>query len=64
MKMQLGHLRKVWQHVLPPHIYSRAMGVLLDSVTDELVLKVVNLEDIAADVAVQIVTLFTSLENK
>ena len=60
----LAHLRKVWQHVLPAHIYGRAVGVLLNSVTEELVNRVVGLEDIAADVAVQIVTLFTDLEEK
>ncbi len=54
----------MWQHVLPSHIYSRAVGTLLDSVTEELVTRVVGLEDIAADVAVQIVTLFTMFEQK
>ena len=38
--LQLQHLRKVWQHVLPSHVYSRTIGVIINSVVEELIRKV------------------------
>ncbi len=61
---QLRHLRQVWQHVLPSHVYSRAIGLLLDAVVDELTNHTLALEDIAADSATQMATLFAFVEEK
>lgn len=61
---QLQHLRKLWQDVLPLSIYRRAIGTILNTIVEELAQKVVNLEDIAADAAVQICMLFTFLQDK
>jgi centromere/kinetochore protein ZW10 len=60
----LNRLRNVWQDILPLHIFSRSLGVLSDAVVEELVSRIIGLEDISADVAVQIVTLFKSFEEK
>ena len=61
---QLNHLRKVWCMVLPVNIYKRAIGTILNSVIEELVERVIVLEDIAADSAVQICSLFSVVRDK
>lgn len=61
---QMHHLRTVWQHILPSHVYGRSMGILLNFIVDDIVQRVVNLEDIAADSAVQISSIFTLVEEK
>ena len=61
---QLNHLRKVWTAVLPNNIYKRAIGTILNSVVEELVERVIILEDIAADSAVQICALFSLVRDK
>ena len=61
---QLNHLRNVWSNVLPLNIYKRAIGTILNSVLEELVERVIVLEDIAADSAVQICSLFTVVKEK
>ena len=61
---QIKHLKKVWLAVLPPNIYLRIIGTLLNSVIEELIEKVLILEDIAADSAEQICNLYaTVLKN-
>ena len=60
----LHHLKKVWQHVLPPNIYLRAIGVIVNSVVETMVNKVIALEDIAADAAVQISNVFNAFLDK
>ena len=61
---QLNHLRNVWSNVLPLNIYKRAIGTIFNSVLEELVERVIVLEDIAADSAVQICSLFTVVKEK
>ena len=61
---QMLHLKSLWEDTLPLSIYRRSIGTLLNSVVEELVQRVVVLEDIAADAAVQICTLFTTLQDK
>ena len=61
---QLNHLRKVWHNVLPVNIYKRAIGTILNSVIEELVERVIILEDIAADSAVQICSLYSVVRDK
>ena len=58
------HLKSIWQDVLPLGIYRRTIGTLLNSVVEEMVQRVLILEDIAADAAVQIVTIFSALQDK
>ena len=61
---QMLHLKSIWQDVLPLGIYRRTIGTLLNSVVEEMVQRVLILEDIAADAAVQIVTIFFALQDK
>ena len=61
---QLNHLRKVWVNVLPINIYKRAIGTILNSVIEELIERVIVLEDIAADSAVQICSIFSAVRDK
>ena len=61
---QLNHLRKVWHNGLPENIYKRAIGTILNSVVEELVERVIILEDIAADSAVQICSLYSVVRDK
>jgi len=52
---QLRSLQKIWQPVLPEEVYLRAIGTLANSVLDELLIRITNLEDIPADAALQLV---------
>lgn len=61
---QLHHLRKVWQHVLPAAMYKKAIGSIANYVVGELINRVVALEDIAADSAQQISSLFNFMKEK
>lgn len=61
---QMMHLKSLWKDALPLSIFRRSLGVALNTVVDELVQKVVVLEDIAADAAVQICMHFTHLQDK
>ncbi|XP_067827031.1 centromere/kinetochore protein zw10 homolog isoform X2 [Heptranchias perlo] len=48
---QLKSLGKVWQDVLPVHIYCKAIGTLLNTAITEIVNKVTMLEDISSESA-------------
>ena len=61
---QLMHLKSLWQDALPLSIFRRSIGLLLNTVVEELVQKVLVLEDIAADAAVQICMHFTVLQDQ
>lgn len=61
---QLHHLRKLWQDVLPPNIYCKSIGTIMNTVVDDLIQRVLVLEDIAADAATQICSLFGTLQDK
>jgi centromere/kinetochore protein ZW10 len=61
---QLNHLQVVWSSVLPQSVYCRSIGIILNSVVEELVAKVLALEDIAADSATEISSLLSLLEDR
>ncbi|XP_015516849.2 centromere/kinetochore protein zw10 homolog [Neodiprion lecontei] len=61
---QLELLKTVWLNVLPSNIYCRAVGCIMNSMIDELVTRVINVEDIPADVATELVTLFNMIMNR
>jgi len=61
---QLALLQTVWQHVLPVNNYCKALGLLCNTFLEELISKVVALEDISADTASQLVVVFTLVLQK
>ncbi|XP_032905822.1 centromere/kinetochore protein zw10 homolog isoform X3 [Amblyraja radiata] len=48
---QLKRLGKVWQDVLPVHIYCKALGTLLNTAITDIVNKITMLEDITSESA-------------
>ena len=61
----LAHLQKVWGGgVLPTGTYLRCQGTLLNTVMEELILIITNLEDISADAGGQLVSLLNQLVTK
>ncbi|XP_050712012.1 centromere/kinetochore protein zw10 homolog isoform X2 [Eriocheir sinensis] len=60
-KLQLLH--RVWQNVLPHGVYIKAISRLVGSVVEEVVSRVVTLEDISADAALALITLLTLLKD-
>ncbi|XP_029428048.1 centromere/kinetochore protein zw10 homolog [Rhinatrema bivittatum] len=46
---QLKRLGKVWQDVLPVHVYCKAMGTLLNTAVIEIIGRITALEDISAE---------------
>ncbi|XP_068232903.1 centromere/kinetochore protein zw10 homolog [Palaemon carinicauda] len=60
---QLQLLHRVWQTVLPTTVYNRAMGVLISSVIEEVITRVVSLEDISADGALALINLLNLLKD-
>ncbi|XP_033735507.1 centromere/kinetochore protein zw10 homolog [Pecten maximus] len=61
---QFHHLQKVWQEVLPPSVYRKAIGTLLNSVVVDITASIVVLEDISSDDARQLATLLTIIMDK
>ncbi|KAG8231565.1 hypothetical protein J437_LFUL011743 [Ladona fulva] len=55
---QLELLKTVWSNVLPYNIYCKAIGTLLNSFVEELVFRVMAVEDIPSNTAIQLVTFF------
>ncbi|XP_042207965.1 centromere/kinetochore protein zw10 homolog [Homarus americanus] len=60
---QLQLLRRVWQDVLPHTVYTKAMGTLVGSVVEEVVTRVVSLEDISADAALALINLLNLFKD-
>ncbi|XP_045583707.2 centromere/kinetochore protein zw10 homolog isoform X1 [Procambarus clarkii] len=60
---QLQLLHRVWQNVLPHDVYTKAIGTLVGSVVEEVVVRVVGLEDISADAALALITLLNLLKD-
>lgn len=60
---QLQLLHRVWQNVLPHTVYTKAMGTLVGSVLEEVVTRVVSLEDISADAALALINLLNLLKD-
>ncbi|XP_012252618.2 centromere/kinetochore protein zw10 homolog [Athalia rosae] len=61
---QLELLKTVWLNVLPSKVYCRAIGCIMNSMIDELVTRVITVEDIPADVATELVTLFNMVKSR
>ncbi|XP_025159400.1 centromere/kinetochore protein zw10 homolog isoform X2 [Harpegnathos saltator] len=55
---QLELLKTVWLDVLPVNVYCKAVGCITNSMIDDLVTKVISVEDIPVDVARELVVLF------
>lgn len=51
---QLKNLQKIWQPVLPQEVYLRAIGTLSNSVLEELMARIMSMEDISATAALQL----------
>ncbi|KOC70027.1 Centromere/kinetochore protein zw10 like protein [Habropoda laboriosa] len=61
---QLELLKTVWVDVLPVNIYCRAVGCIMNSMVEDLVIRVISVEDIPADVATDLVTLFNMIVKR
>ncbi|XP_069118412.1 centromere/kinetochore protein zw10 homolog [Argopecten irradians] len=61
---QFHHLQKVWQEVLPPTVYRKAVGTLLNSVVVDITASIVVLEDISSDDARQLASLLSIIMDK
>ncbi|KOX68210.1 Centromere/kinetochore protein zw10 like protein [Melipona quadrifasciata] len=61
---QLELLKTVWMDVLPMNIYCRAVGCIMNSMVEDLIIKVISVEDIPADVATELVTLFNVIVKR
>ncbi|KAM0735806.1 Centromere/kinetochore protein zw10-like protein [Formica fusca] len=61
---QLELLKTVWLEVLPVNIYCKAVGCITNSMIDDLVSKVITVEDIPANVATELVTLFNMVVKR
>lgn len=48
---QLELLKNVWQTILPEIVYNKSLGAILNDLCDEIIRKVVSLEDISSVVA-------------
>lgn len=48
---QLELLKNVWQTILPEIVYNKSLGAILNDLCDEIIRKVVSLEDISSAVA-------------
>jgi len=60
----LTSLQKVWHPVLPGNTYLRCLGTLLNTVLEEVILIITNLEDISADAGGQLVSLLNQIVTK
>ncbi|KAK4295906.1 hypothetical protein Pmani_031551 [Petrolisthes manimaculis] len=60
---QLQLLHKVWQNVLPHTVYTKAIGTLVGSVVEEVIARVVVLEDISADSALALINILNLLHD-
>ncbi|XP_070166434.1 centromere/kinetochore protein zw10 homolog isoform X2 [Polyergus mexicanus] len=61
---QLELLKTVWLEVLPVNIYCKAVGCITNSMIDDLVSKVIAVEDIPVNVATELVTLFNMVVKR
>ncbi|MPC08494.1 centromere/kinetochore protein zw10 homolog [Portunus trituberculatus] len=60
---QLQLLHRVWQDVLPYRVYIKAISRLVSSVVEEVVARVVTMEDISADAALALITTLILLKE-
>ena len=61
---QLMHLHSLWKETLPLSVFRRSIGITINTIVEELVQRIVVLEDIAADAAVQICMHFSILQEE
>ncbi|XP_034173768.2 zeste-white 10 kinetochore protein isoform X1 [Osmia lignaria lignaria] len=61
---QLELLKTVWLDVLPVNIYCRAVGCIMNSMVEDLIIRVTSVEDIPADVATELVALFNMIVKR
>ena len=61
---QLELLKTVWIEILPIKVYCRALGCIVNDMVDDLCMKVISVEDIPADVASELVTLFNMVVKR
>lgn len=61
---KLNHLKTVWEDILPPHIYSKAIGTLVNCVLVAIVNSITSLEDISAEGASHLHHLLCMLDEK
>ncbi|XP_053979432.1 centromere/kinetochore protein zw10 homolog [Hylaeus volcanicus] len=61
---QLELLKTVWLDVLPVNVYCRAVGCIMNSMIEDLIIKVISVEDIPADDATELVTLFNMIVKR
>lgn len=58
---QLQLLKKVWSDVLPVEVYFKAIGTLFNTCLEEIILRISSMEDIAAEAAAQLDSIFAIL---
>ncbi|CAI9720883.1 kinetochore zw10 homolog [Octopus vulgaris] len=61
---KLNHLKTVWEDILPPNIYFKAMGALINCVLVEMISSIINLVDISAEEASHLHQLLCLLNEK
>lgn len=61
---QLELLKTVWVDVLPISIYCKAVGCITNSMIEDLIIRVISVEDIPATVATELVTLFNMVVKR
>ncbi|XP_076628616.1 zeste-white 10 kinetochore protein isoform X1 [Colletes latitarsis] len=61
---QLELLKTVWLDVLPVNVYCRAVGCIMNSMVEDLILRVISVEDIPVDDATELVTLFDMIVKR
>lgn len=61
---QLELLQTVWENVLPKDVYSKCVGVLANAFLEELVVRVSSVEDIPANTAVQLTSIFKMVQER
>ncbi|KAI4497966.1 hypothetical protein M0802_006790 [Mischocyttarus mexicanus] len=61
---QLELLKTVWLDVLPINIYCRAVGCIANSMVEDLITRVISVEDIPADVASDLAIMFNMVATR
>ncbi|XP_058801395.1 centromere/kinetochore protein zw10 homolog isoform X2 [Phymastichus coffea] len=61
---QLELLKTVWIEILPIKVYCRALGCIVNDMVDDICTKIINIEDIPADIASELVSLFDTVVKR
>lgn len=61
---QLELLQSVWQNVLPRDVYCKSIGTLANAFMEELVVRVLSVEDISASTAVKLTSHFKMAQER